>query len=207
MKAKGYNTWFNLSRDYVMYNVNGYLARFLAKLNSYDYSYNGTRFQYPGTLTRVSIGLRGISCGFYGGGAGEGVHVVANSIEAFSFKGTVNTSNVDLAVLAKIGIGITSPSALLHLAAGTTTVAPVKFTSGTNLTTPQAGTIEYDGCRFSLTNVATQRAIDRTGDVALASVTVSNTTTETTLWTAIMPANSLCIGNILKFQANGVVSK
>ena len=31
------------------------------------------------------------------------------------------------------------------LAAGTTTVAPLKFTSGTNLTTPLAGAVEYDG--------------------------------------------------------------
>jgi hypothetical protein len=35
------------------------------------------------------------------------------------------------------------------LAAGSTTVAPLKLTSGTNLTTPAAGAVEYDGVTFS----------------------------------------------------------
>jgi len=40
------------------------------------------------------------------------------------------------------------PNALLQLGAGSTVRAPFKFTSGTNLTTPQAGAIEYDGSDF-----------------------------------------------------------
>lgn len=49
--------------------------------------------------------------------------------------------------------GITSPTAMLHLPAGTATAstAPLKFTSGTVLGTPEAGTIEYDGTDFFLT--------------------------------------------------------
>jgi hypothetical protein len=35
------------------------------------------------------------------------------------------------------------------LAAGSTTVAPLKFTSGTNLTTPAAGAQEFDGSTFA----------------------------------------------------------
>jgi len=37
------------------------------------------------------------------------------------------------------------------LTAGSTTVAPLKFLSGTNLTTPVAGVIEFDGTDFYLT--------------------------------------------------------
>ena len=37
------------------------------------------------------------------------------------------------------------------LTAGTTTVAPLTFSSGTNLTTPVAGVIEFDGTDFYLT--------------------------------------------------------
>ena len=51
-----------------------------------------------------------------------------------------------------VGIGITSPTAVLHLKAGTATAstAPLKFTSGVNLTTPVSGNMEYDN-NFHLT--------------------------------------------------------
>jgi hypothetical protein len=54
----------------------------------------------------------------------------------------------DIIVSGNIGIGTTLPRALLHIGAGTTTVAPLQFTSGTNLTTVVAGSIEYDGIKF-----------------------------------------------------------
>jgi len=72
--------------------------------------------------------------------------------------------------------------------------------------TPVAGSLEYDGCSMYVTNVATQRAIDRTSDVAVETVTVAGTTTETTLWTGVQSANSLCAGNLLKFHADGIIS-
>jgi hypothetical protein len=43
----------------------------------------------------------------------------------------------------------------LLLSAGTTTVPPLQFTAGTNLTTPAAGVVEYDGAVFYVTNDAT----------------------------------------------------
>jgi len=42
----------------------------------------------------------------------------------------------------------TAPTALIQVAAGSTTVAPIRLTSGTNLTTPQSGSIEFDGTEF-----------------------------------------------------------
>lgn len=46
-----------------------------------------------------------------------------------------------------VGIGTASPTAVLHLKAGTATAntAPLKFTSGVNLTTPEAGAMEFNG--------------------------------------------------------------
>jgi len=76
----------------------------------------------------------------------------------------------------------------------------------TLLTTPKAGTIEYDGNKFYITNRAKRKAIDRTSDVLLETVTVANTITETTLWTGEMEENSLDAGNIFKFHADGLVS-
>jgi len=61
----------------------------------------------------------------------------------------------------KVGIGTTTPTALLMLAAGTATAntAPLKFTTGTNTTVAVAGQMEYNNT-FHLTNSdATRRHI------------------------------------------------
>ncbi|MCL5098572.1 MAG: hypothetical protein M1608_13795, partial [Candidatus Omnitrophica bacterium] len=51
----------------------------------------------------------------------------------------------NLIVDASIGVGVASATAILHLKAGTATAstAPLKFTSGTLLGTPEAGAIEF----------------------------------------------------------------
>jgi hypothetical protein len=53
----------------------------------------------------------------------------------------------------KVGIGTTTPTALLMLAAGTATAntAPLKLTTGTNLTTPENGAFEFDGTNLYFT--------------------------------------------------------
>ena len=58
-----------------------------------------------------------------------------------------------------IGIDVTTPTAALHLKAGTATAntAPLKFTSGTLNTTAEAGAMEYDGTNFYLTNANAAR--------------------------------------------------
>jgi len=73
--------------------------------------------------------------------------------------------------------------------------------------------VEYDAGRFYITNVATQRAIDRTSDVAVATVTCDgaakpggDSTDEIVLWTGVMPADSLVAGNVFKFHADGIVN-
>jgi hypothetical protein len=57
---------------------------------------------------------------------------------------------------AATGMGVVSPTAVLHLKAGTATAstAPLKFNSGTNLTTAEAGAMEYDGVVSYFTNDA-----------------------------------------------------
>lgn len=52
------------------------------------------------------------------------------------------------------GGGASNPTARLHLAAGTATAgtAPLKLASGTNLTAPESGAIEYDGTNLTYTD-------------------------------------------------------
>lgn len=60
-----------------------------------------------------------------------------------------------------IGAATTAPTALLHLAAGTATAntAPLKFTSGTNNTTAESGTIEFDNTFYMTQSDATRRQV------------------------------------------------
>jgi len=90
---------------------------------------------------------------------------------------------------------------------------PIKFQAGTALTSPEAGAIEFYDSRFYVTNVAHQRALDRTSDVAVATVTCDgaakpggDSTDEIVLWTGVMDADSLVAGNVFKFHADGIVN-
>ena len=58
-----------------------------------------------------------------------------------------------------VGIGTTTPTAVLHLKAGAAAVssAPIKLTAGTNLTTPEAGAIEFDGTNLFFTTGSTRQ--------------------------------------------------
>ncbi len=50
-----------------------------------------------------------------------------------------------------IGIGVPTPLSLLHIKSGTSTAAPLLFTTGVNLTTPLAGAMEYNGTSLLFT--------------------------------------------------------
>ena len=71
--------------------------------------------------------------------------------------------------IKRIGFGgVTSPQAKIHIAAGEATAngAPLMFSAGTNLTTPQAGAVEYDGTDLFFTDSgATRRTILHNGDI------------------------------------------
>jgi hypothetical protein len=78
----------------------------------------------------------------------------------------------------RTGILQTSPTAYLHTGAGTTSMAPFKFTSGTNLTTPEAGAMEWDGTRLYVTQTSgpTRKTIAYTSDITGDILNGGNTT-------------------------------
>jgi hypothetical protein len=67
-----------------------------------------------------------------------------------------NFNSLDVAKLEKSGGTMTGT---LVLVTGTTTIAPVKLVSGTNLTTPQAGAVEFNGTNLFFTPSSTRKTV------------------------------------------------
>jgi len=98
------------------------------------------------------------------GAGGDLVYNSGNVNHSFRFQ-NVETMKVSQ---NKVGIGIT-PTARLHLAAGTPTAqtAPLKFVAGTNMTTQEAGAMEWDGTSLFITQTTgpTRKTIAYTTDI------------------------------------------
>jgi lysophospholipase L1-like esterase len=82
------------------------------------------------------------------------------------FTDFTGTNPVQITPGGNVGIrSISSATAYLHIAAGTATAgtAPLKLNSGVNLTTTEAGAIEYDGSHlyFTATNAGTRFQLDQ----------------------------------------------
>jgi hypothetical protein len=107
-----------------------------------------------------------------------------------------------------IGIDQATPTALLHLGAGSATAntAPLKFTSGTLLTVVEAGAMEYWNNSFWLTNLAVRRTVVQAQSVATADLSVSNTTVETTIFTQNHGANYLKVGKHEDIWLQGLIN-
>ena len=97
------------------------------------------------------------------------------------------TVSGDTIFTGNLSVGASEPSALLHLTGGTATAgtAPIKFTSGTTLTTPEVGAMEYDGTNLDFTRTGTTRehlvtsvgtTFTNTGVTGSISVIINGTT-------------------------------
>lgn len=96
----------------------------------------------------------------------------------------IRTNNSTRLTIAKdtgyAGFGTTSPTACVHIKAGTATAnsAPLKFTTGTLLTSPEAGAIEFSTDRFYATQTTgnTRKEIKLVDQYYAEMYTYENTT-------------------------------
>ena len=89
--------------------------------------------------------------------AGSGNIMIASNANFSNTTGS-NQLNIGGQILGDLfnglfGLGVAVPGAVLHLKAGVASAgfAPLKFTTGVNLTAPEAGTVEYSSGRFAVT--------------------------------------------------------
>lgn len=112
----------------------------------------------------------------------------------------------------RLGIGNTDPTAVLHIKAGTASAgtAPQKYTSGTNLTTPEAGAEEYDATERYSTNSTAVRGtylVVRLNSSSAGTLTLATTYTHyvftgtTTTWT--LPAVSGTTSHVFYIKNRG----
>lgn len=182
---------FNYDNNSITQNQQGNVAIGLANTDakySLDaYSTSGAQIRFGNTLSSSTDGGGYLYAGssnnatFFGGLGFNGTNY---TVKATSYSGlatfsgdlyfygttgqtigaTTSAPTVGMRMLAGgqlfIG-GSTTPTAILHLKAGTSTAstAPLKFTSGTNLTTAEAGAIEYDGSYFYASPSTTRKTI------------------------------------------------
>jgi len=106
------------------------------------------------TLSRVLFHSNG-TIAFGSGSASRDTYLSRSAANTFKIAGSFDGSTTagNLVVTGNVSLGTVSQSARLTLPAGTATAstAPIKLTSGVNLTIPEAGTIEFDGTDFYLT--------------------------------------------------------
>ena len=104
--------------------------------------FNGTSNDIAGTLNLSGNALTSSSALIITPAAGNNLNIALSTTGDFA----VNTNQlyVDTST-GNVGIGQANPTAVLHLKAGTATAntAPLKFTSGALLTTPEAGAVEF----------------------------------------------------------------
>lgn len=114
---------------------------------------NATLGDASGDTVTVQAGTAALPTIIPSGNTNTGIWFPAADTIAISTAGT-EAFRIDAS--GEVGIGVTpAGTGLLELKAGTATVSPFKFNAGTNLTTPVAGVVEYDGTVFYTTNDST----------------------------------------------------
>ena len=151
--------------------------------------------------TGSAIGIRGYSNDPHSGGFNIGLYSDATGSGTGNYALYMNTGNIYSAVAQTWTLNgnltlsgaytVTLPQ--LTVSAGTATVAPLQFTSGTNLTTAVAGAVEYDGSVFYADVKASTRGTLVTEQIMY-------------LGTAYTMSNATGVQKLFSGSANGAVT-
>jgi len=106
------------------------------QLSHFNTSFTASGVYQPNSTILLSADTGGLWLGA-SDGAGK-IHLFTGGVAAGNERMTIDSAGL-------VGIGVTSPTAILHLKAGTATAntAPLKFNSGTLLATAEAGGVEF----------------------------------------------------------------
>lgn len=124
-------------------------------VNSFGGKFNssnqgGTVLNSYGVMIDATAGVVTNNFGLY-----IGDQSMATASQTFNiFSSGVNANNF---FQGKIGGGVTLPTAKLHLAAGTMSLAPLKINAGVLLSSPASGAIEFDGTNLYFTDSTNTR--------------------------------------------------
>jgi len=156
---------FNADNGFVL-NANNAASNLITVSNAGVYGFT-SGFTSSYTNPWMSLGLLRENSSQWRGYIGYpiGIHNLAGDISFTQNTGVtygavvVPTETVRFKAGGYVGIGQSSPTAVLHLKAGTATAstAPLKFTTGTLNTVAEAGTIEYVSPNFYFTPVSGER--------------------------------------------------
>lgn len=159
------------SAPYTLTNQNGVVT--------YGGSVQQHVFPQPMVTANASyISNRDLAAGptdFRYGGSGtyaDMVQMSATGSNITALLGLINTAGGYSARFHKLGnvwfggrtATNTVPTASIHIVAGTATAstAPLKFTAGVNLTSPEAGAVEFDGTNYFVTSSTTRYTLAKT---------------------------------------------
>lgn len=121
-------------------------------------------FQNSGNCIFAVQSFRANLAGFQFGDAdsiARGIFYYNNNADEWQIGAAGAATHLRIISTGQVGIGVTGPTAMLHLQAGTATAntAPLKFTAGTNLTAPEDGAMEFDGTHLYITIAGVRQTI------------------------------------------------
>jgi len=104
-----------------------------------------------------------------------GLFRVINASNSIISEYTPTANGINFSI-GNVGFNSTTTSAFLQLGSGTSSTAPLKFTSGTNLTTAEAGAVEFNGTNLFFTPSTTRHTVNH-GLPGSATLNFPSTTT------------------------------
>lgn len=190
-------------RSYAIYGINSHIGTGAVNIGVQGYASQGPGGNYGiwgesttgvgvyGTTSDANgIGVQGVNAlataGTGYGVRGETTGAKTTGIAGY-FTATGATNNYAIIVPSasgRVGFGTSSPTALLHLAAGNASLAPFKLTTGTALTAPEDGALEYHSSHLYFTIGSTRYQLDQQGGGSGITRTVTVTSGSATMGSA-----------------------